>query len=438
VGAGSDTYTSDLTTALADLGQTGQCFGQVGTAVGAYSGQIRAAQQQLSTGEAAEANLRVDCQQVFDQIGDPIADVEDPLQTWQLNRSDLTDQSLKQDGDYWYQATTTAYDQCESIANHARDTVVSAIQTAKNALPTISAGSADFGSYTIIQHAVGFQSGYETEMMKLHPDWAKAFHQMFGRDPVSDGDWQLAQNATAEQGFPIYDKVGKQALVSGFRFKPTPGQHGVVKVDIFIGARQAGILGDDDRGDDRGFDANSGPDDNRVTMYLDMDTGLAVVRQNPTLDASQANGFEQNHPLADNYQVGQAPDGALAIHYAFQNPHRHPGWNPVDTNPTINGTMLVAPKPDGAVQVSGDAVGFPSYEVTQTVNGQPTDLAQLQEHQVTDLFGAPGQARHDYGPDSATAQDLNNNYDWNDPANRPDPNSYVGGMPSRYPPPTVD
>lgn len=438
-GAGRDTYTSDLTTAVADLGVTGQCFADTGTAVRAYSGQIRTAQHQLSTGAAAEANLRIDCQLLFDQIGDPSADVEDPLQTWQLNRKDVTNQWIKQDGDYWYQAATNAYNQSEATANQARDTAVSAIQAARNALPTISAGTADFSTYTLIQHAAGFQSGYETEMTTLHPDWAKAFHQMFGRDPVSDGDWQLAQNATAEQGFPIYDKVGKQALISGFRFKPAPGRHGVVKVNIFIGARQAGVAGDDDRGDDRGFDANAGPDDNRATMYLDMDTGLAVVRQNPTLDAGQTQGFEQDHPVADNYQVAQAPNGTLAIHYAFQNPHHHPGWSPVNTNPTINGTMLLSPQPNGAVQVSGDAVGFPSYEVTQTVDGEPTDLVQLREHQVTDLFGLPGQARHDYGPDSATAADLNNgDYDWNNPANRPDPNHDVGGMPSRYPPPTID
>jgi hypothetical protein len=257
---------------------------------------------------------------------------------------------------------------------------------------------------------------------------------MFGRDPVSDGDWQLAQNATAEMGFPVYDKVGKQALISGFRFKPTPGQHGVVQVNIFIGARQAGI-GGDDRGDDRGFDAYASPDDNRVTMYLDMDTGLAVVRQNPTENADQTQGFEQNHPLADNYQVAQEPNGTLAIHYAFQNPHPHPGWSPVNVNPAISGTMLIAPKPDGSVQVSGDAVGFPSYEVTQNVDGEPIDLAQLQEHQVTDLFGLPGQARHDYGPDSGQAADLNNgSYDWGDPANRPDPSQFVGGIPAQVPP----
>jgi hypothetical protein len=75
-------------------------------------------------------------------------------------------------------------------------------------------------------------------------------------------------------------------------------------------------------GDNRGPSATADPEASRVSVFVDYDHGLVVVRQNPTAAVDGLRGGAA--AAVPNVHVAQAPDGRLTIDYnahdAYENP----------------------------------------------------------------------------------------------------------------------
>jgi hypothetical protein len=81
---------------------------------------------------------------------------------------------------------------------------------------------------------------------------------------------------------------------------------GVIKVDFFIAASEAGIPGAHDEGNDRGFDIDAPYWESKVQVSLDLENGVAIAHAAPTCDA---NG-EGCHD-ARGWQIMNSPDDKI-------------------------------------------------------------------------------------------------------------------------------
>ncbi len=205
-----------------------------------------------------------------------------------------------------------------------------------------------------------------------------AFHKVFGRDPVSKSDWTTAANLDPHTYDP---KNGdKNAEVRVVRIRPVPGQ-GVVRSSQFIPDRNvASGPGSYDLGDNRGPNPNFDPENSRVTMTIDYDNGLVVMRQNPSVKENSAGGPGEALAGIPTGSVTQAADGSVRIKYDAGNPFA-PGITRDPTGLlqghliTANGDLVFTPGAQG-VQVNGTRTDYPTLEVYQDMpNGASHTVA---------------------------------------------------------------
>jgi hypothetical protein len=135
-----------------------------------------------------------------------------------------------------------------------------------------------------------------------------------------------------------------------------------------------------DRGDPHMAGDNRGPspfapaEASRVSIYVDMDHGIIVARQNPTMSTDGVDAAA-GVPVVSALQ---GDNGALMISYRAADPFE-PG--PVKPFVNVNGTMNIVPTGGGKIAVGGDITPYPSTEAYQ-YNSDGT-VTQLFNQQVT-------------------------------------------------------
>lgn len=209
----------------------------------------------------------------------------------------------------------------------------------------------------------------------------KAFKEVYGCEPVTANDWRMAAALDPNSYDPKYHGVPPQ-IVAG-RFTPQPGK-GMVRSNMFIPTDQvqnllkdltditSGRLRPKNFGDNRGPSVTADPEASRVSVFVDYDHGLVVVRQNPTVNVDGARGGA----AADvpNVHVVQAPDGRMTIDYNAHDAYENPLGTALGVS--VNGRITLSPHPDGSVALGGSTTIYPSMETYQYRDGLPA--AQLQ------------------------------------------------------------
>ncbi len=231
-------------------------------------------------------------------------------------------------------------------------------------------------------HGVGGQPGGERDpgSERAH-NQEEAFKKVYGRDPVGANDWRMAAALDPHSYLPKDHGVPPQ-IVAG-RFTPQPDK-GVVRTNLFIPADQVMNTAKDGKdvvdgrllprnfGDNRGPSAAADPEASRVSMFVDYDHGVIVVRQNPTATVDGQRGGAAS--ALPNVHVVQAPDGRMTIDYNAHDSYETP--LATDSRMTVNGRITLNPQSDGTVALGGNATVYPSMESYQYREGLP--VAQLQ------------------------------------------------------------
>jgi uncharacterized protein YukE len=209
----------------------------------------------------------------------------------------------------------------------------------------------------------------------------QAFERVYGHLPVNANDWLMAAALDPHSYLPKDHGVPPQ-IVAG-RFAPQPGR-GVVRSNMFIPTDQvqnvakdptdivAGRLFPMNFGDNRGPSASADPEASRVSMFVDYDHGLIVVRQNPTANVDGARGGAAAD--APSVHVAQAPDGRLTIDYNAHDAYENPAGNALGM--TVNGRITLSPQDHGAVGLGGNTTIYPSMETYQYRDGHPPTQLQ--------------------------------------------------------------
>lgn len=182
---------------------------------------------------------------------------------------------------------------------------------------------------------------------------------------------------------------------STFRVAKSP-RAGTLRINLFIPAGRAGVLGFDSLGDGRGPSATAGPRRSRATFLIDYSKGRGVAFVNYSCDAG--GGCESAHPLvlmtpknADRalprlfggehnlVSVNPRRDGGIALSYSLKNaapgtqsaggllglPISIPGF----AVPRLDGTITATPAPNGTISGTFDRDAFPYVEIYQDRSG---------------------------------------------------------------------
>ena len=214
-----------------------------------------------------------------------------------------------------------------------------------------------------------------------------AFTRVFGRPPSSAADWETAAALDPHSYQP---KNGGQPpnIVVG-RIKPVPGQ-GVVRTNLFIPGR---AVWDpqvdwppihDNLGDNRGFSPTAGPEDSRVSIYVDYENGIIVARQNPSVDEKTG----QIRVGTPSISAVQQSNGATLIKYSAADPFSPGGQGLAKAMSfDVNGTIAIEPTPAGP-RAGGTVTNFPAVEIySELPGGSASPLVQSWPLFVDDARG---------------------------------------------------
>ncbi|MFF0528279.1 hypothetical protein ACFYT3_07795 [Nocardia amikacinitolerans] len=195
---------------------------------------------------------------------------------------------------------------------------------------------------------------------------AAAFAQVFGHVPQNSVDRMTAEALNPNTYDPKYK--GVQAQIRVVRIDKVPGQ-GVVRSSFFI--EQDRVFNPSpnnlgyNRGDGRTANENFDPELSRVTMYVDFENGLVILRQNPSIKVDDGE-VEVGTPEA---KVWQAKDGSVRVNYAAHDPFAvsvHKNVGSVNGNLVFTPGQGVAGKPGSTgVTVNGRVGDYPTLEVYQ-------------------------------------------------------------------------
>lgn len=210
-----------------------------------------------------------------------------------------------------------------------------------------------------------------------------AFSQVYGRDPVSANDWRMAEGLDPHTYDPRFGGTESNVVVG--RFTPIPGA-GVYRQNMYIPGPEVQNLEVNKRGvphmvgDNRGPSPVAPAEASRVSLFVDMEHGIVVARQNPTMSTDRVDagtGIPKVNAI-------QGDNGALTISYTAADPFE-PG--PAKPIINVNGTMNIVPMGNGNIAVGGDITQYPSTEAYQYKPDGTT--TQLFDRQVTtDQSGA--------------------------------------------------
>ena len=215
----------------------------------------------------------------------------------------------------------------------------------QNSLNTLRTGGYDA---TVIQAMDAAGSGSDAGVQaNRRQNQIDAFTKVFGRPPSSAADWETAA-ALDPHSYEPKNGGWPPNIVVG-RIKPVPGQ-GVVRTNMFIPGR---AVWDpqvdwppfhDNLGDNRGFSPTAGPEDSRVSIYVDYENGIIVARQNPSVDEKTG----QIRVGTPSISAVQQSNGAVLIKYSAADPFSPGGQDLAKAMSfDVNGTIAIDPSPGG-------------------------------------------------------------------------------------------
>lgn len=148
---------------------------------------------------------------------------------------------------------------------------------------------------------------------------------------------------------------GTDAVVRVGRIDPQPGK-GLVRLALYIPSAEVFNAPNYDRGDDRGPDSEFNPEEARVTIYIDYETGTVLARQNPSVDTSG-----EVRVAAPTVGIQQTTDGSVHIVYDAANPFAPP--DPTASH-TVKGDIVVSPPSgtDDGWSIDGSIGDYPAVE----------------------------------------------------------------------------
>lgn len=276
--------------------------------------------------------------------------------------------------------------------------------------PTGGAPDIDVGSYTSAGMTMSL-----VMTLDASPDADRRRHELeawikqMGHPPSGPNEWKVAAilDPTNYQG----KNGGVDSVIQVGKVTPQPGK-GLVRIGWYIPADTVANYPHFDLGDNRTFDPNFDPEQTRVALYIDYETGLVIVRQNPSVstDGVVKVGFP-------TIKVQQQADGRIRLTYDASNALAPPGGNA--TGHTVNGDIVVTPPYAGSptsagypTKVSGTIGDYPSLEIYHDNDlGQPDIVLQDEAEDLPGDVADPLDPawyltqHHEVGDDGATAVD---------------------------------
>jgi hypothetical protein len=145
-------------------------------------------------------------------------------------------------------------------------------------------------------------------------------------------------------------------------------EQGRLRFGLFIGAEDAGVLGINGEGDDRGFDPQFSPANTRAYIEVDFENDHAYVVSNPTCHAGAGQCNDAKHigdgALSDyssEVTLENRDDGSIYIQYELSN-SRLPAWLFFMQGPSIDGHITIEPNEDDSFTVNWFVDPYPSVE----------------------------------------------------------------------------
>jgi hypothetical protein len=213
-----------------------------------------------------------------------------------------------------------------------------------------------------------------------------AFRQVYGRDPLSANDWRMAEGLDPHTYDPRFRGYESNVVVG--RFQPVPGG-GVYRQNMYIPGPEVQNFALDPTlqralphmvGDNRGPSPIAPAEASRVSVFADMENGVIVVRQNPTMSTDGVNAGAGSPKVS----VLQGDNGALMVSYSAVDPFE-PG--PAKPFINVNGTMNIVPTGGGNLAAGGDITQYPSTEAYQ-YKSDGTMVQFFNRQVTTDQTGA--------------------------------------------------
>jgi hypothetical protein len=307
------------------------------------------------------------------------------------NQADLDAAKIRLDADYETELSTLQTSRTGVLAD--LQTVLDALAPAQFRTPEGGYGQAAFTGIAATLSLVGPVDGAEDPRRRAAQ--AAAFEKTFGRPPSGPTEWQTA---AALDPTSYLDKNGDtDAVVQVGRITPQPGK-GIVRIALYIPSAEVFNVPNYDRGDDRGPDSSFDPEDARVSLFIDYETGVVVARQNPSVDTEG-----EVRVQAPSIQVSQTTNGAVRIQYDAENPFAPP--DPTNSH-TVKGDVVVTPPGvDSATwRLDGEIGDYPAFEA---YHDDPLGRTEVLATDAADNEGSFGPllelpSHHDVGdgPDS--------------------------------------
>ncbi|MGB8404694.1 MAG: hypothetical protein WCE30_11600 [Mycobacterium sp.] len=216
-----------------------------------------------------------------------------------------------------------------------------------------------------------------------------AFRQVYGHDPVTPNDWQMAAVLDPHSYDPRTQ--GKSPEIRVVKIRPVAGQ-GLVRMSQWIAEPDVvSGPGKRDFGNNRGPDPHFDPTNTKVTTYIDYEHGVVVMRQNPSVEQTASGGPGQAKVQAPQGSVTQTPDGAVRIQYQAANPFapdiaKNPPGPLADHSWTVNGDLVFTPGAAG-VHVDGTRGDYPWMEVYQDLPNGTTNTVLIDPASAGNSFG---------------------------------------------------
>lgn len=245
---------------------------------------------------------------------------------------------------------------------------------------------------------------------------AEAFEQVFGRPPISPGDWSTAEALNPNSCDPLYQGMPPEIRV--VKISPVPGQ-GVVRASEYIEQRDVTSWPPPARdfGNNRLATPNFDLENSKV--YIDYENGIVVMRQNPSVELTDQGGPGEVRVAVPEAMVSQTQDGAIRIQYDAGNPFvpdilANPP-SPMDgMAPTVNGDLVFTPT-DGGVRVDGTRTDYPSLEVYQDTPAGSTRTLLIDAAESGRTLGPAMNLpfHHDVGRGGSAFEPFNTGGGWN-------------------------
>ncbi|MCX2966305.1 hypothetical protein [Gordonia aquimaris] len=198
----------------------------------------------------------------------------------------------------------------------------------------------------------------------------EAFRDEFGTEPKTANDWKLAEILDTNTYNPV-----NRGLDSSVVVKPidkVPGG-GLQRINAFIPRESVNNIPHQNRGDARGFDAGAGPEDSRVSIYVDYDRGVVVMRQNPSVE------IPSGAAKVGTPTMGVAQDGdRVQVTFEAKDPYmpfydqKVGQWVSSTAGTSVRGTLITEPFDGAAPALEGQVTNYPAWEVYNDSNSGTT------------------------------------------------------------------